>query len=149
MKIALGNDHVGIELKPTILEVLNQRGIEIIDCGTYDTLRCDYPIFGEKVGNLVATGVADLGIVLCGTGVGIGLAATKVNGIRTCTCSDPYTSTLSRTHNNSNVLAIGSRVVGKEVAKMILNCWLDAEFEGGRHDDRIALLIEIEKRQCI
>jgi ribose 5-phosphate isomerase B len=148
MKIAIGNDHIGIELKPTLVEVLKERGIEVIDVGTYDTNRTDYPIYGEKVGQHVASGEADLGIVLCGTGVGIGLAATKVNGVRTCTCSEPYSAKLSREHNNSNVLAMGSRVVGKELAKMILISWLDTTFEGGRHAGRVAMLAEIEKKQC-
>ena len=148
MKIAIGNDHIGFELKPALLEVLKERNIEVIDVGTTNSSRTDYPNYGEKVGNLVASSEADLGIVICGTGVGIGLAATKVNGIRACTCSEPYTAQLSRQHNNSNVLAMGSRVVGKELAKMILTCWLDAEFEGGRHGGRVELLSEIEKRQC-
>lgn len=147
MKIAIGNDHVGIELKQIIIEELNKREIEIIDCGTDTNERTDYPIFAEKVANLVSNGTADMGIVLCGSGVGISIAANKVNGIRCVCCSESYSAKLSRQHNDTNMLALGSRVVGKEVARLILNTWLDAEFEGGRHQGRIDLIREIEKKQ--
>ncbi len=148
MKIAIGCDHVGIELKSTVIDELNKRGIEILDFGTYDTLRCDYPVFGEKVANAVTQGSADLGIVCCGTGVGISIAANKVNGIRAVVCSEPYSAMLSRQHNNTNILALGSRVVGKELARMIICSWLDSTFEGGRHESRVQLISEIEKKQC-
>ena len=106
----------------------------------------DYPVYGEKVGNAVAGGEADLGLAICGTGVGISLACNKVKGIRACVCSEPYTAKLSRVHNNSNVLAFGARVVGSELAKMITEAWLDAEFEGGRHERRVNMIMEIENR---
>ncbi len=147
MKIAIGNDHVGIELKSTMIEELSKRGIEIIDCGTDSSERCDYPIFAEKVANLVADKKVDLGIVLCGTGVGVSIAANKVDGIRCVCCSEPYSAKLSREHNNTNVLALGSRVVGKELARMIFNEWMDAKFEGGRHQRRIDLIRELEEKQ--
>ncbi len=147
MKIALGNDHVGIELKSTMIEELNKRGIEIIDCGTDSSERCDYPIYAEKVASLVADKKSDLGIVLCGTGVGVSIAANKVDGIRCVCCSEPYSAKLSREHNNTNVLALGSRVVGKELARMIFNEWIDAAFEGGRHQRRIDLIRDIEEKQ--
>lgn len=147
MKIAIGNDHVGIELKQVIIEELDKRKIEIIDCGTNSNERTDYPIFAEKVANLVSSGTANMGIILCGSGVGISIAANKVNGIRCVCCSESYSAKLSREHNNTNMLALGSRVVGKEVARLILNTWLDAEFEGGRHQGRIDLIKEIEKKQ--
>jgi ribose 5-phosphate isomerase B len=147
MKIAIGNDHVGIELKATVIEELEKRQIEIIDCGTDSSQRTDYPVYAEKVANLVAKGEADRGILLCGTGVGISIAANKVNGIRCVCCSDPYSAKLSREHNDTNVLALGSRVVGKELARMIVNEWLDGVFEGGRHQYRIDLIKDIERRQ--
>ena len=147
MKIAIGNDHVGIELKATVIEELKKRKIEVIDCGTDSSKRVDYPIFAEKVANLVANGEADKGIVLCGTGVGVSIAANKVNGIRCVCCSDPYSAKLSREHNDTNVLAMGSRVVGKELARMIVNEWLDGTYEGGRHQKRIDLINDIEGRQ--
>lgn len=146
MKIAMGNDHSAIELKETIKAHLEKRGIEVLDLGTNSTESCDYPVYGELVGRAVAGGDADLGIVICGTGLGISLAANKVKGIRACVCSEPYTARLSRMHNNCNVLAFGARVVGDEMAKMITDQWLDASFEGGRHQRRVDLLMEIENR---
>ena len=146
MKIAIGNDHTAIELKNIIKEFVEGKGYEVIDLGTNSTESCDYPISGEKVGRAVADGQADLGIAICGTGVGISLAANKVKGIRACVCSEPYTAKLSRVHNNSNVLAFGARVVGSELAKMITEAWLDAEFEGGRHERRVNMIMEIENR---
>ena len=146
MKIALGCDHGGYAMKEDIKKQLEGLGHEVKDCGTYSTESCDYPIYGEKVGRAVADGQADLGIAICGTGVGISLAANKVKGIRACVCSEPYTAKLSRVHNNSNVLAFGARVVGSELAKMITEAWLDAEFEGGRHERRVNMIMEIENR---
>ena len=146
MKIALGNDHTALEMKAAVKQHLEERGIEVLDLGTHSPENCDYPVYGEKVGLAVASGEADLGIAICGTGVGISLAANKVKGVRACVCSEPYTAKLSRMHNNSNVLAFGARVVGDELAKMIVKEWLDAEFEGGRHQRRVDMLMEIENR---
>ena len=144
--IAIASDHGGYPLKEHIKAYLAAKGITCQDFGTDSTESCDYPIYGEKVGRAVADGQADLGIAICGTGVGISLAANKVKGIRACVCSEPYTAKLSRVHNNSNVLAFGARVVGSELAKMITEAWLDAEFEGGRHERRVNMIMEIENR---
>lgn len=146
MKIAIGNDHTAIELKEIIKEFVEGKGHEVLDLGTNSTESCDYPLYGEKVGRAVASGEADLGIVICGTGLGISLAANKVKGIRACVCSEPYTAKMSRLHNNANVLAFGARVIGSEMAKMITETWLDTEFEGGRHERRVNLIMEIENR---
>lgn len=146
MKIAIGSDHVGLELKVKILEYLTKIGIEYHDFGTYTTERTDYPIFGEAVANAVVSGEYDKGIVLCGTGVGISLSANKVPGIRAVVCSEPYSALLSRQHNDTNILAMGSRVVGSDLALMILDAWLSGEFEGGRHQRRIDMISDIEKR---
>lgn len=146
MKIAIGNDHTAVDLKNTISDYVKELGYEVINLGTDSRESCDYPIYGEKVGRAVADGEADLGIAICGTGVGISLAANKVKGIRACVCSEPYTAKLSRMHNNSNVLAFGARVVGDELAKMIVKEWLDAEFEGGRHQRRVDMIMEIENK---
>ena len=146
MKIAMGNDHSALELKNIIKEFVESMGHEVIDLGTNSSDSCDYPIYGEKVGRAVASGEADLGIAICGTGLGISLAANKVKGIRACVCSEPYTARLSRLHNNANVLAFGSRVVGSEVAKMIVETWLEAGFEGERHARRVQMIMDIEKR---
>ncbi|MBS0937588.1 ribose 5-phosphate isomerase B [Lactiplantibacillus plantarum] len=145
-KIAIGSDHVGIELKPVIIDYLQELGYDVTDFGTKTTDRTDYPIYGKKVGEAVASGDYDLGILICGTGVGISLAANKVNGIRAVVCSEPYSAQLSRQHNNTNVLAFGSRVVGAELAKMIVKSWLDASFIGGRHLRRVDELGAIEAK---
>ncbi|MHC5522228.1 ribose 5-phosphate isomerase B [Ligilactobacillus saerimneri] len=137
MKIAIGSDHVGYELKPTIIEYLKELGHEVTDFGAYSTQRTDYPIYGKKVAKEVAAGHFDRGILICGTGVGITISANKVAGIRAVVCSEPYSAELSRRHNNTNILGFGSRVIGPELAKMIVKVWLDAEFEGGRHERRV------------
>ena len=146
MKIGIGNDHSAVEMKFAIKKYLEEMGHEVVNYGTDSIESCDYPEYGEKVGRAVASGEADLGIAICGTGVGISLAANKVKGIRACVCSEPYTAKLSRMHNNSNVLAFGARVVGSELAKMITEAWLDAKFEGGRHERRVQMLMDIENR---
>ena len=146
MRIAIGNDHTAVDLKNTIVDYLTELGYDVINLGTDSRESCDYPVYGEKVGRAVADGQADLGIAICGTGVGISLAANKVKGVRACVCSEPYTAKLSRMHNNSNVLAFGARVVGDELAKMIVKEWLDAEFEGGRHQRRVDMIMEIENK---
>lgn len=146
MKIAIGNDHVALALKREIKTYLESKEHEVLDLGTYTEERCDYPVYGEAVANAVVSGKADCGIVICGTGVGISLAANKVRGIRAVVCSEPYSAMLSKQHNNTNVLAFGARVVGTELAKMIVDAWLGAEFEGGRHQKRIDLITDIENR---
>ena len=146
MKIVIGNDHSAVELKNIIKAHLEEKGYEVMNVGTDTSDSCDYPVYGEKVGRAAASGEADLGIAICGTGVGISLAANKVKGIRACVCSEPYTAKLSRMHNNSNVLAFGARVVGSELAKMIVDEWLAAEFEGGRHQRRVDMIMDIENR---
>ncbi|EHU8370610.1 ribose 5-phosphate isomerase B [Listeria monocytogenes] len=144
MKIAIGNDHVGTELKPVIVAYLQDLGHEVDDFGAFSNERTDYPEYGKKVAESVAAGKSDLGILICGSGVGISIAANKVNGIRAVVCSEPYSAKLSREHNNTNILAFGSRVVGAELAKMIVQNWLDAEFEGGRHAKRVEMIARIE-----
>ena len=139
MKIGIGNDHAAVELKNIISEHLKERGCEVVNFGTDTSESFDYPIAGYKVGKAVANGDVDLGILICGTGVGISLAANKVEGVRAVVCSEPFSAKLSRMHNNTNVLAFGARVVGSELAKMIVDEWLDAEFEGGRHERRRVL----------
>lgn len=146
MKIAIGNDHTAIEMKQEIQKFLEEQGYEVLNLGTDEAVSCDYPIYGEKVGRAVVDGQADLGIAICGTGVGISLAANKVKGVRACVCSEPYTAKLSRMHNDSNVLAFGARVIGVEMAKMITQTWLDASFEGGRHQRRVNMIMDIENK---
>ena len=126
---------------------LEAKGIEVVDVGTNSTERFNYPISGYKVARLVADGKVDGGVLICGTGVGISLAANKVKGIRACVCSEPYTAKLSKQHNNSNIIAFGARVIGIETAKMIVDEWLAAQYEGGRHQTRIDMIAEIEQTQ--
>ena len=147
MKIAIGNDHVAVELKKIITEHLESKGHEVVNFGTDSTERFDYPISGYKVGKAVASGECDLGVLICGTGVGISLAANSVQGVRAVVCSEPYSAKLSRQHNNTNIVAFGARVVGQELAKMIVDEWLDAEYEGGRHQRRIDMIAEIRETQ--
>ena len=140
MKIAIGNDHVAVALKQDITAYVESMGHQVINVGTDSDERCDYPVYGKKVGNLVASGEVDLGILICGTGAGISLAANKIRGVRAVVCSEPYTAKLSREHNNSNILAFGARVIGPDLAKMIVSSWLEASFEGGRHEARVNML---------
>ena len=145
--IALGCDHGGYPLMKEVIKYLEKEGIEYKNFGTFSEESCDYPVYGEKVGKAVAAGEANLGIAICGTGLGISLAANKVKGIRACVCSEPYTAKMSRLHNNANVLCFGARVVGSELAKMITEVWLDTEFEGGRHQRRVDQIMAIEANE--
>lgn len=144
IKIAFGSDHVGLELKPEIIEYVKGLGYQVHDFGATSPERTDYPIYGKKVGEEVVSGNYDLGILMCGTGVGISLAANKVKGVRAVVCSDCYSAKLSKEHNNTNILAFGSRVVGVELAKMIVKNWLEARPIGGRHQRRIDEITAIE-----
>nr|WP_244973471.1 MULTISPECIES: ribose 5-phosphate isomerase B [Mammaliicoccus] len=145
VKIGIASDHVGIELKPIIIDYIKELGYEVEDFGPQSTERTDYPKYGKKVADSVVSKDVDLGILICGTGVGISIAANKVKGIRAVVCSEPYTARLSREHNNTNILAFGSRVIGSELAKMIVQQWLEAEFEGGRHANRVKMIGNIEE----
>ncbi|GGL56889.1 ribose 5-phosphate isomerase B [Sporolactobacillus putidus] len=149
MKIVIGSDHAGFKLKEILIDYLQENGFQIIDLGTYSDESVDYPVYGEKVARSVVNHQTDLGIAICGTGIGIGIAANKVPGCRAVICSEPYSAKMSRQHNDANVLAIGSRVVGVEAAKMIVDTWLKTEFLGGRHAQRIDMIRKIEiKKGC-
>ena len=144
--IGIASDHAGFELKQYVKEWLIALGWDYKDFGTFTTDSCDYPVYGEKVARAVVAGEVEKGILICGTGLGISLAANKVKGIRACVCSEPFTAKMSRAHNDCNILAFGARVVGGELAKMIVDTWINTEFEGGRHQRRVDLLMEIEER---
>ena len=146
MKIGIGNDHSAVEMKQEVVKYLQELGYEVVNYGTDTTESCHYSIYGEKVARAVVAGEVDLGILICGTGVGISLAANKVKGIRAVVCSEPYSAKLSRQHNNTNILAFGARVIGVEMAKMIIDEWLNAEFQGGRHQDRVNMIMAIEEK---
>lgn len=149
MKIAIGSDHIGYDLKLHITEYLREKGYEVSDYGTDSRERCDYPVYGEKVAKAVASGECRFGVLICGTGVGISLAANKVLGIRAVVCSEPYSARLSRMHNDTNIVAFGARVIGEAMAEMIVDEFLSAEFEGGRHERRVRMIEETERRNLL
>jgi ribose 5-phosphate isomerase B len=149
MKIAIGSDHAAIELRKIIIEHLKSRGMEVLDKGAYSTTSTHYPIYAQVVSKSVASGEADLGILICGTGVGMGISANKVPGVRAATVSDTYSARMSREHNNANVLTFGARVLGDDLAKDIVDAWLNAEFQGGRHQLRVDRIHKIESGEDI
>lgn len=140
MKIAVASDHGGYALKEEIKKFLAGKGIEVLDLGTHSEESVDYPEYGKACGDAVASGKADRGIVCCGTGIGISIAANKVKGIRCALCTDVHMAEMSRKHNDSNILAMGGRTTGTEKALEIAEAWLDTEFEGGRHKRRVDML---------
>ena len=147
--IAIACDHAALEMKQEIEALLTARGLEYKDFGTYTTDSCHYPLFGARAARAVASGECDRGIVICGTGIGISLAANKVKGIRCSLCSDPYSAKMTRAHNDANMLALGARVIGVEVAKLIVETFLDTPFEGGRHQTRVDMITAIENGEEI
>lgn len=147
--IAIACDHAALEMKKEIEDLLTSRGLEYKDFGTYTTDSCHYPVFGARAARAVASGECDRGIVICGTGIGISLAANKIKGIRCALCSDPYSAKMTRAHNDANMLALGARVIGIELAKMIVETFLDTPFEGGRHQMRVDLISAIENGEEI
>ena len=146
MKIAIGNDHAAVEMKMQIREYLESLGHEVVNYGVDTTERCNYPEIGEKVGRAVAAGEVECAVLICGTGVGISIAANKVHGVRAAVCSDITTAHLVKEHNNANIIAFGARIVGIETAKDIVKAYLDAKFLGGRHQTRIDMISDIETR---
>ena len=146
MKLAIGNDHAAYDMKLEIKAYLESKGHEVVDFGTHSTQSCNYPEFGEAVGRAVANGDVEGGVLICGTGIGISISANKVKGVRAAVCSEPVSAALTKKHNNANIIAFGARIVGIEMAKAIVDAWLDAEYEGGRHQTRIDMMMEIENR---
>ncbi len=146
MKIAIGNDHAAIELKKTIKEYLESLGNEVVDLGANENKGISYTVFGEAVAEKVVAKEVDFGVLICGTGVGISIAANKVPGIRAAVCSDPTTARLVKEHNNANIIAFGARIVGSEAAKDIVDAYMNATFQGGRHEDRVNMISDIEKK---
>ena len=143
MKIGIGNDHAAVDMKNQVVEYLEGKGYEVVNFGTDTYESCNYPEYGEKVGRAVAAGDVDLGILICGTGVGISLAANKVKGVRAAVVSEPVSAGLTKEHNNANIIAFGARIVGSEMAKAIVDAWLDAKYIGsGRHERRVNMIEE-------
>ncbi len=145
--IAIGSDHAAAELRCTVRQYLEDQEIPFIDCGT-DESPSDYPIIARKVCQMIQNGEADQGILLCGTGIGMSIAANKHRGIRAAACSEPYSAKFTRLHNDANVLCMGARVIGAGLAQQILDAFLFTEFEGGRHQRRVDLITEIEQTEA-
>ncbi len=143
--IAVGSDHGGFELKTHIIKHLEEKGLEYKDFGCYDENSVDYPDIAEKVCRAINNKECENGILICGTGIGISMAANKIDGIRAAHCHDVYSAEMTKRHNNANVICMGGRVIGRELAFRIIDAWLEAEFEGGRHADRIAKIHNLEK----
>lgn len=147
MRIGFGCDHAAIELKNILFEHLQSRGFECIDFGGNDpNVKVDYPLKGQEVAEALVAGKIDKGVLVCGTGIGISLAANKVPGVRAAVVSEPYSAKLTVEHNDSNIIAMGARVVGSELAKMIVDAFFDAEHEGGRHARRVEMIRDIERK---
>lgn len=144
--IGIGNDHAAVEMKNQIKEFLEEEGYQVINYGTDSDESCDYPEYGEKVGRAVAEGKVDAGVLICGTGIGISIAANKVKGVRAAVVSEPVSARLTKEHNNANIIAFGARIVGIEMAKEIVSAWLNAEYIGsGRHERRVDMIRKIEE----
>lgn len=144
MRVAIGSDHAGFDLKQSLIARLQDGGHEVLDLGTDGPQSVDYPDFGVAVARKVVSGDADRGVLVCGTGIGIGIAANKVPGARVATCNDLFTARMSRQHNDANVVSLGSRVVGPGVAEEIVGLFLETEFEGGRHARRVDRIHALE-----
>jgi len=144
MRIVTGSDHAGFALKQDLIAFLQEQGHEVVDQGTPVKERCDYPDYAAPVGHAVVSGEADWGLLVCGTGIGMAMCANKVNGVRAAVVSDAFSARATRLHNDANVLCLGERVVGAGLAREIVAAWLDAEYEGGRHQARIDKMMALE-----
>lgn len=144
--IVIGSDHGGLNLKAALISYLNRREMQVTDAGTDSDASVDYPDFGEKVAQAVVSGTAELGILICGTGIGMSIAANKVPGIRAALVTDVFMARMAKEHNNANVLVLGGRVLDEQKACDLVGSWLDATFEGGRHQGRLNKISEIEKK---
>ena len=143
--IAIASDHGGYRLKQEIMKHLDEQGVSYKDFGTYSQESCDYPVYAEAVAKAVAAGGANMGILVCGTGIGMSIAANKIRGIRAALCGDCYSAELTRRHNDANVLALGERVMGSGLAVKIVDTFLSTSFEGGKHARRVDMIHQLEK----
>ncbi len=144
MKIAVACDHGGFRFKNVLIQEMKNPGYEVVDFGTYNEDRCDYPDYAVKAARAVASGECEKGVVVCGTGIGVAITCNKVHGIRCALCHDVFSAKATRAHNDANMLAMGQRVIGEGLAVEILNAWLNTDFEGGRHVQRIEKMMKIE-----
>ena len=146
-KLSIGADHTAVDLKSDVMKHLASRGIEVVDEGAYNTEKSDYPSFASKVAKRIQSGDVDHGILICGTGLGMSIAANKYKGIRAAAVSDLYSAEMSKTHNNANILCFGARVVTPELATQLVDAWLDAEYEGERHQKRLDMIADFENEE--
>ena len=149
MKIAIGNDHVGVELKNHLIKYLTDKGHELVNFGTDDPASNHYPIFAQKVANAVVSGECERGILICGTGIGISISANKIHGVRCALCSEPVSTALSRQHNDANIVAMGARTIGPVMAEEIVKTFLPPEFEGGRHARRVEKIMALDRGESV
>ena len=145
MKIAIGCDHAGIYLKPALIAYLEKNGYEFTDFGTYTAESCNYADYGAKVAEAVAFGGYDRGILICGTGIGMSIAANKIRGVRAALCADAFSTKYTRLHNDANVMCMGARTLGSGLALELVEIFLDTPFEGGRHEKRVHMITELEQ----
>ena len=143
MKIAIGNDHGAVELKMHLVKYLEGKGVEVVNCGTDETKSTDYPIYAARVAKKVLSGEVDKGVLICGTGLGISMAANKIKGVRCAVCSEPVSAELARLHNDANIVAMGARTIGPVMAEKIVDVFLNTAFEGGRHQQRVDMIMAL------
>ena len=149
MKIAIGNDHGGVELKWHLVDYLEKKGYEVVNFGADEPASTHYPIYAEKVSKAVVSGECDKGVLICGTGLGISISANKMHGVRCAPCSEPVSAALARRHNDANIVALGARTIGPLMAEEILDAFLTAPFEGGRHQLRVDMIMKLERDQTL
>ncbi|MEE1199523.1 MAG: ribose 5-phosphate isomerase B [Christensenellales bacterium] len=149
MRIAIGNDHAGVELKRQLVVWLEKHGYEVVNFGTDSPESTDYPVYAEKVAKAVTSGTCDRGILICGTGIGISIAANKLKGVRCALCADTCSAALTRLHNDANILAMGARIIGAALAESIVETFLTTEFMGAHHRNRIDMIAQLEENQTV
>lgn len=149
MKIAIGNDHVGIEMKKHVTKWLEDNGHEVVNFGTDEPASTDYPIYAERVAKAVVSGECDRGVLICGTGIGISLAANKVHGVRCALCTETVSAALARQHNNANIVAMGARTIGLVMAEEIVKTFMTTDFDGGRHTHRVEQIMALERGESV
>ena len=149
MKIAIGNDHGGVELKRHLVQYLVGKGFEVVNFGSDVTESTDYPIYAERVSRAVVSGECDKGILICGTGIGISISANKIHGVRCALCSEPVSAQLARQHNDANIVAMGARTIGPVMAEGIVDVFLSTEFQGGRHQRRVDKIMMLDRGESV
>ena len=149
MKIAIGNDHGAVDLKQHVMKYLQDKGVEVVNFGTDTTESTDYPIYAERVAKAVVGGECERGISICGTGLGISMAANKVHGVRCAVCSEPVSARLAREHNDANIVAMGARTIGTVMAEAIVDVFLNTGFDGGRHQKRVDMIMKLDRGESV